>query len=86
MLSGRRAFNGQNSVSIMAAILHKDAEPLDATAEINRLPTGQYGRSNLARAFRDIMIRVGANGADGEIVRQRGETSNLRYQPWPNYD
>lgn len=37
MLSGRRAFNGQNSVSIMAAILHKDAEPLDTPAEIESI-------------------------------------------------
>jgi len=37
MLSGRRAFNGQNSVSIMAAILHKDAEPLDAPAGIESI-------------------------------------------------
>jgi eukaryotic-like serine/threonine-protein kinase len=34
MLSGRRAFSGQTSVSTMAAILHKEPEPLNGPAEM----------------------------------------------------
>jgi serine/threonine protein kinase len=34
LLSGRRAFRGENFVSTMAAILHKEPAPLDAPAEL----------------------------------------------------
>jgi TolB-like protein len=34
LLSGRRAFRGENSVSTMAAILHKEPAPLDAPASL----------------------------------------------------
>jgi serine/threonine protein kinase len=37
MLGGRRAFDGESAVSIMAAILHKDPPPLDAPAEMQRV-------------------------------------------------
>jgi serine/threonine-protein kinase len=34
LLSGRRAFRGENSISTMAAILHKEPAPLDAPAQL----------------------------------------------------
>jgi TolB-like protein/Tfp pilus assembly protein PilF len=37
MLSGRRAFAGETSVSRMAAILHKEPEPLEAPPEVVRI-------------------------------------------------
>ena len=40
MVSGRRAFSGQTSVSTMAAILHKEPEPLDGPAEIESIIKG----------------------------------------------
>jgi serine/threonine-protein kinase len=39
MLSGRRAFSGENSISRMAAILHKEPEPLEAPPEVARIVT-----------------------------------------------
>src|ERR1700730_14695098 len=36
LLSGRRAFRGENSVSTMAAILHKEPAPLDAPAGLDQ--------------------------------------------------
>jgi TolB-like protein/Flp pilus assembly protein TadD len=39
MLSGRRAFGGETSVSTMAAILHKEPEPIAAPAELMRVVT-----------------------------------------------
>jgi TolB-like protein/Tfp pilus assembly protein PilF/predicted Ser/Thr protein kinase len=37
MLSGRQAFSGQTSVSTMAAILHKEPEPLGGPAEVESI-------------------------------------------------
>jgi len=37
MLSGRRAFNGGSAIAIMAAILHKEPEPLDATPALQTI-------------------------------------------------
>jgi TolB-like protein/predicted Ser/Thr protein kinase len=34
MLSGRRAFDGDTSIAIMGAILHKDPEPIDAPQDL----------------------------------------------------
>ncbi len=39
LLSGQRAFRGETSISTMAAILHKEPEPLDAPADIIRIIT-----------------------------------------------
>jgi TolB-like protein len=37
LLSGRRAFHGENSISTMAAILHKEPAPLDAPAPLQAI-------------------------------------------------
>jgi eukaryotic-like serine/threonine-protein kinase len=37
MLSGRRAFTGETAISVMAAILHKEPEPLAAPPELARI-------------------------------------------------
>jgi serine/threonine-protein kinase len=37
MLSGRRAFTGDTSIAIMAAILHKEPEPLDTTPALQTI-------------------------------------------------
>jgi serine/threonine protein kinase len=37
LLSGRRAFHGENSISTMAAILHKEPAPLDAPAALQAI-------------------------------------------------
>jgi eukaryotic-like serine/threonine-protein kinase len=37
LLSGRRAFRGENSISTMAAILHKEPAPLDAPAALQAI-------------------------------------------------
>ena len=37
LLSGRRAFHGENSISTMAAILHKEPAPLDAPAALQQI-------------------------------------------------
>ena len=37
LLSGRRAFSGETSLSTMLAILHKDPEPLQAPPELGRI-------------------------------------------------
>ncbi len=37
LLSGRRAFRGENSISTMAAILHKEPAPLDAPAALQQM-------------------------------------------------
>ena len=39
MLSGRRAFTGDSAIAIMAAILHKEPEPLDATPALKTILT-----------------------------------------------
>ena len=37
LLSGRRAFSGENSISTMAAILHKEPAPLDASPALQQI-------------------------------------------------
>jgi eukaryotic-like serine/threonine-protein kinase len=37
LLSGRRAFSGENSISTMAAILHKEPAPLDASSALQQI-------------------------------------------------
>ncbi len=37
LLSGRRAFSGENSISTMAAILHKEPKPLDASPALQHI-------------------------------------------------
>src|SRR5689334_1687586 len=37
LLSGRRAFHGENSISTMAAILHKEPAPLDAASALQQI-------------------------------------------------
>jgi serine/threonine-protein kinase len=37
LLSGRRAFSGENSISTMAAILHKEPKPLDAPPALQQI-------------------------------------------------
>jgi len=37
LLSGRRAFTGENSISTMAAILHKEPAPLDASPALQQI-------------------------------------------------
>jgi serine/threonine protein kinase len=37
MLSGRRAFSGDSAIAIMAAILHKEPEPLDTTPALRAI-------------------------------------------------
>ena len=37
LLSGRRAFSGENSISTMAAILHKEPEPLEAPPALQQI-------------------------------------------------
>src|SRR5580704_3005980 len=39
MLSGRRAFRAETQVTTMAAVLHKEPEPLEAPAELVRIVT-----------------------------------------------
>ena len=39
MLSGRRAFTGDSAIAVMAAILHKEPEPFDATPALKAILT-----------------------------------------------
>jgi serine/threonine-protein kinase len=39
MLTGRRAFSGDSSIAIMAAVLHRDPEPIEAPQELQNIIT-----------------------------------------------
>jgi serine/threonine-protein kinase len=42
MLSGRRAFTGDTAIAIMAAILHNEPEPLDATPALKTIAHAMF--------------------------------------------
>src|SRR5208282_1045539 len=49
MLSGRRPFTGDTPISVMAAILHKDPEPLDAPVDLARIAARCLQKSPASR-------------------------------------
>jgi serine/threonine protein kinase/tetratricopeptide (TPR) repeat protein len=53
MLSGRRAFTGDSAIAIMAAILHKEPEPLDTTPALQTI-LAQCLRKSPADRFQSI--------------------------------
>ena len=62
MLSGRRAFSGDSSIAIMAAVLHKEPEPLDAPQELqnviarclSKAAVGRFQSATELRAALDV--------------------------------
>src|SRR5262249_17034291 len=68
MLTGRQAFNGPTPVSIIAAILHKEPEPLHGTAELDAV-IKRCLRKTPAERFQTIAEVVAALQAVG-LTRQ----------------
>ena len=54
MLSGRRAFTGDSAIAIMAAILHKEPEPLDTTPALQTI-LARCLRKSPGERFQSIM-------------------------------
>ena len=66
LLSGRRAFHGENSISTMAAILHKEPAPLDAPAALQAIVKKCMAKAPALRYQSMAEVR----GALGEALRE----------------
>ncbi len=72
MLSGRRAFNGSSSVAIMAAVLHKDPEPIEAPRELEDIITRCLRKSSGLRfqSAEELRAALGAVPAPKPAAQQ----------------
>src|ERR1700680_221229 len=73
MLSGRRAFTGDSAIAIMAAILHKEPEPIEATPALRSMLTRCLRKSPSER-FQSIAqvkdaLRATASGVRSPVDR-----------------
>ena len=68
MLSGRRAFAAENALATMAAILHKEPEPLAAPADLVRVVRPVFAKI----AVRTISEHGGGNRCSGSCENRTG--------------
>jgi TolB-like protein/Tfp pilus assembly protein PilF len=70
MLSGRHAFNGETSVSRMAAILHKEPEPLEAPSELTRIVTRCLRKSPVQRFQTMTEVKAALQGIKPTLLAE----------------
>ncbi len=84
MLSGRRAFTGDSAIAIMAAILHKEPEPLNAAPAVQSI-LARCLRKSPAERFQSITqvkeaLLAAASGASSPLER----TPSIAVLPFAN--
>jgi len=82
MLSGRRAFLGDTAIAIMAAILHKEPEPLDATPALKTILTRCLRKSPADRFQSMTQVKEALLAASGVSSPASGVSGAP--QPTPN--
>jgi serine/threonine protein kinase len=70
MLSGRRAFTGDSAIAIMAAILHKEPEPFDATPALKTILTRCLRKSPADRFQSMTQVKEALLAASPDISRE----------------
>jgi serine/threonine protein kinase len=80
MLCGRRAFNGQTSLSTMAAILHKEPDPLRGPAEIESII-----KRCLRKAPAERFQTIADVSAALQAVRLTKQTPSIAVLPFASY-
>ncbi|MBV8818491.1 MAG: protein kinase, partial [Acidobacteriaceae bacterium] len=71
MLSGRRAFNGESALAIMAAIMHRDPEPLNAPPAVQAIVARCLRKSPADRFQSMSEVRDALVGASAQRGQQR---------------
>ena len=86
LLSGRRAFRGENSISTMAAILHNEPAPLDAPAALQQIvkrclakPPEQ--RYQTMAEVREALGKGGAHGNAGATAALHRGAAVRQHEP-----
>ncbi|HTC90683.1 MAG TPA: protein kinase, partial [Bryobacteraceae bacterium] len=81
MLSGRRAFTGNSAIAIMAAILHKEPEPFEATPALKIILTRCLRKSPVDRFQSMTQVKEALLAASG--VSSQGTAVSGTPQPTP---
>src|SRR5579863_8335292 len=81
MLSGRRAFPGNSAIAIMAAILHKEPEPFEATPALKIILTRCLRKSPVDRFQSMTQVKEALLAASG--VSSQGTAVSGTPQPTP---
>src|SRR6516162_981340 len=76
LLSGRRAFHGENSISTMAAILHKEPTPLEAPAALQAIVKKCMAKAPALRYQSMAEVRAALGEALRETALAPAETRN----------
>jgi serine/threonine protein kinase/Tfp pilus assembly protein PilF len=79
LLSGRRAFHGENSISTMAAILHKDPAPLDAPAALQAIVKRCLAKSPGQRYQTVAELRADLREASAKPAQQQPSIAVLPF-------
>jgi len=82
MLSGRRPFTGDTPISVIAAILHKDPQPLDAAPDLVRIVARCLQKSPAARF--QTMAEVKAALEGGKITPVAKSGPSIAVLPFAN--
>jgi len=81
LLSGRRAFSGDSSIATLAAILHKDPEPIQAPLELARIITRCLRKSPADRFQTMAEVRIALEQAS---VTSRAPQPSIAVLPFAN--
>jgi serine/threonine-protein kinase len=84
MLSGRRAFTGDSAIAIMAAILHKEPEPLDATPALKTILTRCLRKSPADRFQSMTQVKEALLAASGVSSPASAVSSSPQPPPIPS--
>ncbi|HEX5226976.1 MAG TPA: protein kinase [Bryobacteraceae bacterium] len=90
MLSGRRAFTGDSAVAVMAAILHKEPEPLDATPALKTVVTRCLRKSpsdrfqSMAQVKEAILAASGVSLPGAAVTPQPSPVPSIAVLPFAN--
>jgi eukaryotic-like serine/threonine-protein kinase len=79
LLSGRRAFRGENSISTMAAILHKEPAPLDAPFALQEIVKRCLAKQPGQRYQTMAEIRAALESISGKLEEQQPSIAVLPF-------
>jgi len=79
ILSGRRAFLGDNSISTMASILHKDPAPLDAPAALQQIVKRCLAKPPAERYQSMAEVRAALESVSGKLTEAQPSIAVLPF-------
>jgi serine/threonine protein kinase len=79
LLSGRRAFAGENSISTMAAILHKEPVPLDAPVPVQQIVRRCLAKPPAERYQTIAEVRAALESVSGKLAEAQPSIAVLPF-------